>query len=440
MTFPDTGVLAAVPTSGALRALLASPPDGECATGVFEACLLPIVYSRHHWLKYRGEYRVRADLRAALEDLRTRDPDSWDDVESDFLFALLALCVANVGLDELTDRVDSTAVHEVLLERFQLYSSVLPEEPAAALPDELLALAARVSELRVLVERTHYPYSVIDGRAWHRTEALLPHEAVDLECLPEAVERLLTVDFGVPAGPPPAQRLASAARVCLAEHGEVAPLLRGIMAATLVDPVLRADHVTLTCPTGDLLDTPELMTTSAAFFTETLLRDGLDLADHQEQIGHESPDQLQRTIRARMLKLKRGAIRGLYQPGCLQGRFVEKHGGHMIFRNEDAHYRGHQSIGCSSGGRASFALRYRRGEVDAALTPMIGDYRVVRMSHDERDTFTGPELAYVIPYAEWIRLAVEQVYRDGGVVHRDGSDTEVSAAPDERVPAQNGRS
>jgi hypothetical protein len=218
----------------------------------------------------------------------------------------------------------------------------------------------------------------------------------------------------------------------------VAPLLRGIMAATLVDPVLRADHVTLTCPTGDLLDTPELMTTSAAFFTETLLRDGLDLADHQEQIGHESPDLLQRTIRARMLKLKRGAIRGLYQPGCLHGRFVEKHGGHMIFRNEDAHYRGHQSIGCSSGGRASFALRHQCDGVDTALTPMVGDYRVVRMSHDERDTFTGPELAHVIRYAEWIRLAVEQTYRDGGVVHRDQSNTPVPAAPDPRVPAQNG--
>lgn len=431
-------MLATVPTSAALRALLASPPDAECAAGVFEACLRPIVYSRHHWLKYRGEYRVRADLRAVLEDLRSRDPAGWDDVESDFVFALLALCVANTGLDELLDRVDSSAVHDVLLERFQLYSSVLPEDPAPA--DDLLALAARVSELRVLVERTHHPYSVIDGQAWYRTEALLPHEAVDLECLPAAMDRLLTEDFGAPAGPPAVQRLATAARACLVEYGEVAPLLRGIMAATLLDPVLRADHVTLTCPAGDLLDTPELMTTSAAFFTETLLRDGLDLADHQDQIGHESADLLQRTIRARMLKLKRGAIRGLYHPGCLQGRFVEKHGGHMIFRNEDAHYRGHQSIGCSSGGRASFALRYRHGEADRALTPMVGDYRVVRMSHDEQDLFTGPELPYVIRYAEWIRLAVEQAYRDGAVVYRDEPDTEMAAAPDQRVPVQNGRS
>jgi hypothetical protein len=191
------------------------------------------------------------------------------------------------------------------------------------------------------------------------------------------------------------------------------------MAATLEDQVLRADHVTLTCPMGDLLDAPEQMTTSAAFFTETQLRDGLSLDEYRERLGHESAEQLQRTIRARMLKLKRGAIRSMYGPGCLQGQFVEKHGGHMIFRNEDAHYRGHQSIGCSSGGRASFALRYERAGEERRLTPMIGDYRVVRMSHDERDTFTGGELTQVIRYAEWIRLVVEETYRGHCVVRKD---------------------
>jgi hypothetical protein len=387
------------------------------------------VYSRHHWLKYRGEYRVRADLRGALEDLRIRDPLSWDADEADFVFGLFALCVANVGLDELVDRVDSAEVGRMLADRFALYASVLPDEPAAQAgpPEQLIALAERVAELRPLVARTHYPYSVIDGRAWYRTEELLRHDQVDLELLPAEVERLLAEDFLAPAGPGVQARFAAAARTCLAEHGEGAPLVRAIMAATLLDPVLHADHVTVTCPTGDLLDTPELMTTSGAFFTETQLRGELDLADYQDRIGHDSADLLRRTIRARMLKLKRGAIRGLYQPGCLHGRFVEKHGGHMIFRNEDAHYRGHQSIGCSSGGRASFALRYRTGGADAELTPMVGDYRVVRMSHDDRDTFTGSELAHVIRYAEWIRLAVEQTYRDGGVVCRDDVDAEAAS-------------
>ncbi len=405
-------------TGGQFQKFLSGLTDEHCLNGIFTACLSPIVYSRHHWLKYQGEYRVRADLRGALEGLQARKVTSWDDEESDFVLALYALSVSAVGLDELSDRVDTEAVREVLDARYDLYAAVA--RPTSR-PDGLLALARRVTELRSVVERTHLLYSIIDGKAWYRTEGLLPRDRVSPSFLTPSMARVLTEDFPVPPGGDTLARVAEAARDCLREHGESAPLVRAIMAATLRDEVLRGDHVTLTCPQGDLLTTPELMTTSEAFFTETQLRDGLELDDYADRLGDTSPEQVQRTIRARMLKLKRGAIRGLYSPGCIQGRFVEKHGGHMIFRNEDAHYRGHQSIGCSSGGRASFALRYQRDGEPAQLSPMVGDYRVVRMSHDEHDTFMGDELADVIRYAEWIRVVVEETYRLGGIVRRDVS-------------------
>jgi hypothetical protein len=405
-------------TGGQFREFLSGLIDENCLAGIFTACLSPIVYSRHHWLKYKGEYRVRADLRGALEGLQARAVTSWDDEESDFVLALYALSVSAVGLDELNDSAGTEAVREVLDARYDLYAAVAGP---ASRPDQLLTLARRVSELRSVVARTHLLYSIIDGKAWHRTEGLLAHDRVDLDSLTPPMARVLSEDFPVSPDGESLARLAQATRACLHEHGESAPLVRAIMAATLRDEVLRGDHVTLTCPQGDLLGTPELMTTSEAFFTETQLREGLDLDDYADRLGDTSPEQVQRTIRARMLKLKRGAIRGLYGPGCIQGRFVEKHGGHMIFRNEDAHYRGHQSIGCSSGGRASIALRYQRDGKPAELTPMVGDYRVVRMSHDDRDTFTGDELAHVIRYAEWIRAVVEETYRLGEVVRRDAS-------------------
>jgi hypothetical protein len=411
--------LASVRTSSEFAEFVAGLPDENCSAGVFEACTSPIVYSRHHSLLYKGEYRVRADLRGVLDELKARDPREWDAEESDFVLALFALSTSAVGLDELRDRVDSAAVRDVLEERFALYAAVAA--PGARPPDSLLGLAGEVAAMRPVVERSHHLYSIIDGKAWFRTEGLIPRADVDDRHFTEPVERVVGLEFGVPPEPDrsTSARLHDAARRCIAEHGDVAPLVRALMAATLEDEVLHPDHVTLTCPMGDLLDTPELMTTSEAFFTETQIRDGLELDVYAERLGHESPEQLQRTIRARMLKLKRGAIRGLYAPGCLQGRFVEKHGGHMIFRNEDAHYRGHQSIGCSSGGRASFALRYSRGGADQHMTPMVGDFRVVRMTHDERETFTAGELARVIPYAEWIRNVVEETYRQGCVVRRD---------------------
>lgn len=401
----------------AFRATLAALPDPHCAAGIFAACLRPLVYSRHHWLLFKGEYRVRAELRAALESIQSRPPATWDDEESDLVLSLFALDTAWVGLDDLSERVDSAAVRDVLRQRHRLYAAVT--DPADEAPAALLDLAGSVRRMRPLVEETHEIFSIIDGRAWYRTEGLIPRGDIDTGSLTADVRRVLDELFALPPAMSVYEQLTAATGAAVAAEGDSASLVRALMRAALTDPVLRADHTTLTCPMGDLLDSPHEMTTSAAFFTETQLRDGLQLGDYTERLGHDSADQLRRTIRARMLKLKRGAIRNLYGPGCMRGQFVEKNGGHMIFRNEDAHYRGHQSIGCSSGGRASFALNYTRDGAEHTLTPMVGDFRVVRMSHDERDTFTADELRQVIRYGEWIRVVVEETYRLGAVVRVD---------------------
>ncbi|MCX4745045.1 hypothetical protein OG455_05815 [Kitasatospora sp. NBC_01287] len=385
--------------------------------GILDACARPLVYSRHHWLLYKGEYRVRADLRSALESIRSRGPAAWDDEESDLVLTLFALNASAVGLDELVEHASSAALRTVLQERYALYEGVLG--PAGRSPEGLLDLAHQVARMRGLVQGTHELYSVIDGRAWYRTEGVIPRAELDPGRLADAVEQELAALFDGPAAAGAEQRLSSVTRQAIAEEGDSASVVRAIMRAALVDPALRADHVTVTCPMGDLLDRPSEMTTSQAFFTETQLRDGLELGDYAERLGHESAEQLGRTIKARMLKLKRGAIRSLYGPGCMQGQFVEKHGGHMIFRNEDAHYRGHQAIGCSSGGRGSFGLRYRIDGTDQELTPMVGDFRVVRMSHDEADTFDADGLRETIRYAEWIRIVVEETYRAGAVIRVD---------------------
>ncbi|MEU9094381.1 hypothetical protein [Streptomyces sp. NPDC048428] len=410
--------LAGIDTAAAFRAAVGASPDPNCLAGVLGACLRPLVYSRHHWLVYRGEYRVRADLRSALESLSERAPGEWHDEEADLALTLFALDAAAVGLDELEDRADSAAARTTLLARHALYASVL--DPDESAPQALLDLAFRVARMRALVEETHELYSVIDGRAWFRTEGVIPGKDIDRSVLPVPVEEALDALPGSGNGTSASARLTAATRKAVALDAQSASVLRAIMAAALEDPVLRADHVTLTCPMGNMLDQPHEMTTSQAFFTETQLRDGIELEDFADRLGHASDEQLQRTVRARMLKLKRGAIRSLYGPGCMQGQFVEKHGGHMLFRNEDAHYRGHQSIGCSSGGRASFALGYRLAEgAEHVLTSMVGDFRVVRMSHDPRDEFTVDELKHTIRYAEWIRVVVEETYRAGAVIRRD---------------------
>lgn len=113
---------------------------------MFEACLRPLVYSRHHWLLHKGEYRVRADLRASFEALRLRDPLAWDDEEADLMLCLFALDTASTGLDDLVERVDSAAVRDVLHARHALYAGLVA--PGEQPPATLLALARRVERLR----------------------------------------------------------------------------------------------------------------------------------------------------------------------------------------------------------------------------------------------------------------------------------------------------
>ncbi len=408
--------LAGMDSADALRSALAWSGD-HCVTGVFASCLRPIAYSRHYWLQFKGEYRVRADLRSVLESIQQRPPPDWDDEEADLVLSLYALDISSVGLDDLSDRVDSQAVRDVLNDRHALYASVV--DPSEEAPPVLLDLAHRVAQMRPAVQQSYELFSDIDGRAWYRTEGLIRREEIDTTHLTDAVDEVFEPVFDLPPGGDAEERLRTATNQAIDVDGDSASVVRALMRATLIDPVLRGDHVTLTCPMGDMLERPQEMTTSDAFFTETQLRDGVELGEYAERLGHESVDRLQRTIKARMLKLKRGAIRNLYGAGCLQGQFVDKHGRHMIFRNEDAHYRGHQSIGCSSGGRASFSLRYVANEAEEALTPMVGDLRVVRMSHDDRETFTADELRHLIRYGEWIRAVVEETYRRGAVIRAD---------------------
>jgi len=394
------------------RDFCAANPDA--LDSIFNACTRPVVYSRHHWLSYKGEYRVRADLKAEVELARTAEPASWDLAAVDLLLALFVLDIAAVGLDDLPESASSAAVRETLLARHRLYSGALgtAEEP----PATLVELAHAVSRTRSQVEVDHELYSIIDGKIWYRTEGVIRRDEIDPQDLTPTVASALGELAARADGQDVGDWLRAITGAAVAESGESAGVLRVLMRAALVDPLLRADHVTLTCPIGDRLDRLEEMTTSDSYFTETQLH--ADVVLDEDRLGHASEEQLQRTIRARMLKLKRGAIRSLYGPGCMQGQFIEKHGGHMIFRNEDAHYRGHQSIGCSSGGRVSFGMLCPEGCPQQEITQMVGDFRAVRMSQDEADVFQADDLRHLLPYAHWIRTVVDETFRLGAVVKR----------------------
>jgi hypothetical protein len=389
--------------------------ETEPPESILARCESTLVFSRHHWLVFRGEYRLRADLKAQLGEVWSRGRDTWDDDDRALVLVLYTLAVARIGLEQLDDRVGVAELLAVLRTRTLSYLDALGQPRTAVDALGLVELAGRVAALRTEVERHMYRYSDIDGERWYRTEGLIPRSAVPLWVPTDAV-RLVLARYGVDADGNLEDLLRSATRVCVSRHGESRELVRAVMGCALTDPLLRVDHVTITCARGDMLDTPEQMLSSAAFHTETLLRDGLRLDEYATQIGHDDESRLRRTVAARMLKLKRSATRNYFHPGCLMGQWVEKSADYMIFRNEDAHYKGHRSVGCSTGGRAAYSVTYERAGESRTLPPMMGDFRVVRLSHAPDDVFAAADLTHVIRYSQWLRAVLEETFAIGAVV------------------------
>ncbi|MGH1552029.1 hypothetical protein ACRAWF_07390 [Streptomyces sp. L7] len=88
----------------------------------------------------------------------------------DLVLTLFALDTAAIGLDELEDRADSEAVRAALLARHAPVRVCRRSDRSR--PQTLLDLAFRVAHMRAMVEETHELYSIIDGRAWFRTEGI----------------------------------------------------------------------------------------------------------------------------------------------------------------------------------------------------------------------------------------------------------------------------
>lgn len=375
-----------------------------------------LTFSRHHYLRFDGRDCERKDFSEFADGCFAQAPGTWSATQSDFVFCLIALSVAGIGLEQLDRELTPATTAAVLHARFRMYCSALGH-PRPTWDPPLLRLATRVRGLREDVERFYHRYSLIDGRLWYRDEGLIPHRGLDTEALPAPVDELLRRHD--PAGEHTAGaavRLVSATRAAIHRDGTPEQLVHGYLHAVASDPALRVHHATLTCVRGRLLECPHALSATDDFYTHTVVVDDLDLADHAERLGHDSMDRLTATLRARMIKLKRKAVTNFYGDGLFAGQWIEKAADNMIFFNEDAHYRGHQTVGVATGGRAAFHVSFTRNDVATTLPPMMGDLRVVRMGADEADRFQPADLARVIVYASWLKLIVQETFRAGALI------------------------
>ncbi|MFL6124032.1 hypothetical protein [Actinophytocola sp.] len=417
--------LATVNDSAGLRACLGAAGE-RGRQELFAAAEATLTFSRHHWLLFDGEYHGRKELKDAVAAAAALPAEQWTAEQADLLLCLLALRFAAVGLEQLDERLTVSTVRDVLVRRLGSYLQALGH-PRTLKHLPLIELAQRVSEVRGQIERDHHRVSIIDGRKWYRDEGLLPRSTVEWQPLPDhllAAFRELAPEVDTTRAVP--EYLAAVTRRVLAEDGEGRRAIDALVRSAVADPELRVDHATVTCLRGVLLDRPQELSSSDQFFTHTAMAEGLDLAEYAEQLGHESEDRLRATLRARMIKLKRKAVDNYYGSGCLAGEWIEKAADNMIFFHEDSHYRGHQTVGVSTGGRAAYEVSYTREDTAHTLPPMMGDFRVVRLSHDPARRFTIDDLRHVIRYATWTKHVVQETFRAQGVLQRLATDAELT--------------
>lgn len=380
-----------------------------------------LIFSRHHELLFEGQQHKRDDFVARTDEIGGTSPRNWSETECELMLCLSVLATARIGLEQVDRELSAESVRDILEKRISLYGH--HGAYAGPVPTDLHELAETVVKQRTDVETRHYRYSIIDGAVWFRDEGLMLKQAVrPWWMLPRNFVDEISEAFAIRT---PGADLADARRFIaetveksLDELGETWPVIEALLGSMVHDSEFAIDHATVTCPRGIGLARPAAWGASTDFFSGTVMCSETDLARYQEQLGHADEHKLRATLRARMIKLKRKATRNYFHPGCLQGEWVEKAADYMIFHNEDAHYRGHRTVGCHTGGRAAYALRLSGSDMDEPLPPMFGDLRVVRLDHDPKLRFTAEALKEVIACSQVVARILEATFERGGVVEQ----------------------
>jgi hypothetical protein len=394
--------------------------DSETATRLLTHGERVLIFSRHHWLEYQGTHYDRQGLSSAFASASAVAPADWSDEHGELVFLLYILGTANLGLEQVETVLSTEQVAELVSSREALYRSGRSEdehERDTRKTDQqtLAERAYGLRDLRYGAEKQSYRYSVIDGARWHLNEGLLPRADVATEEVPGGLlDRL-----GIRGSGTAALRKAATAYIECDGHAEQAVI--EVMRFALEDSGLGVDHVTITGPKQVGFPVSECLGQRDNIYRRTEVRDGVDLKEFEAQLGHDSPERLTRVIGARMQVLKLKSAKQFFGSGCMGGEGSEKFGDYMIYANEDSHYLGHKNGGISTGGRAPIPLDFERDGSTIDLPGMFGDFRAVRLSHEEVDRFDVLGLARVIQYAAWLGAILNTAYESGAAISADAA-------------------
>jgi hypothetical protein len=382
---------------------------------VFKHCSRTLIFSRHHYLDYKGSKYERSTFKELLETVinnPTRDEDALE-----FIACLHLLSISDIGLEQVPHELTYVNVVQVIKERLRLYADH-GSKTATFLLDEsnIITSASELPVIRNELDTRFYRYSIIDGHLWYRREKLIPHSAIPSFQLSQVLIEKLSPYNGLRLEESESvemhqQFVHRIVESCLQVNGESKPVVLTILEHITEDDTLGIDFATLTCPNGIELHQPQVIgqgkSSNDEIFTKTWIRSDVQIA---------RPEMIEQIVNARMTKLKQKAVKNFYHPGPLFGKASEKSADYFISFNEDAHHKGHQMAGVSTAGRSPIFIDVKERGLN--LPPSMADLRCIRMSNDIEDRFTEDLLKIVIYYANLMKLVIEATYRLNGVISK----------------------
>ena len=377
-----------------------------------------LLYSRHHYIDYEGKQNEREDL----QELRAKCLGSreFEEEHLEFLFCLYVLRMGRLGLEQVKGHFGLPAIRRLVQGRLELYDLHGSPKAARALATAKLGWGARANLLyqaRVEVDEQYYRVSLIDGKAWYRTEALLPRSVIASTPPADGIALALAEWSGlsleqVQTREDEAIRLAVGR--CLDRHGALEPLLSRVLQAIVDDERVPLDNAVLTCPAGLRLDEPgelgEQQELKKYFRCYTVYRTGLECP---EALPEKVTSSARKAITGRMFRLKQKAVKNCFHAGPLAGVDIEKAYDYMVYANEDTHYPGHKVARVFTGGRSPIRIRVPERNLDLPLS--MCDLRCFR-GREQARLFTVDEERFVIRAAELLQVMLCETFRLNGLV------------------------
>jgi hypothetical protein len=379
-----------------------------------------LFFSRPHRLNFKDKEYDRQKFKELFENAISGNRMFDDKDLMEFVACLYLLSLARIGLEQIKPELTLDKVKDIIMERATFYKNNGSKTATSIVENyKESGLVISADNLRIAreeIEQMFYRYSIVDGEAWYRTEALIPKSDI----LPVSLDKDLIEKYSQwtnykidseASENETIKFLFDVTKGCLESENETKKLIKILLVHIAEDKQLNIDFSITTVPKGTNLNKLEVLG-----MDENVNKDFVNLIVMKEGIDFLTPEN-KAYIQECFFSTKQKYMKLYFHPGRYNGQFIEKGGDYFIVFNGGAHRQQHKMVRLSTAGKVPITINVE--EKGIYLPPMISDLRCIRMSTDPKDRFSEEMLKRVIAYSKIEKVILESTYKLGGLVYKD---------------------